>query len=40
MTMLRAKPWEVAATLQDETGVKTIAAQDGIRFDLSKARQG
>jgi hypothetical protein len=40
MTMLRAKPWEVAATLQDETGVKIIAARDGMRFELSRAHQG
>jgi phosphoribosyl 1,2-cyclic phosphodiesterase len=34
MTMLRAKPWEVAATLEVETGVKVIAAWDGMRYEL------
>ncbi len=36
MGMLRAKPWEVAAKLQEETGVRTIAASDGLSLDLSK----
>lgn len=34
MTMLRAKPWEVAAQLQEGTGVRTIAATDGLRLEL------
>lgn len=34
MTMIRAKPWELAAKLSEETGVKVIAASDGMRFDL------
>lgn len=32
MTMLRAKPWEVAAALSKETGVEVIAASDGLRY--------
>jgi ribonuclease BN (tRNA processing enzyme) len=34
MTMLQAKPWKVAADLEKETGVKVIAARDGMRFEL------
>jgi ribonuclease BN (tRNA processing enzyme) len=36
MTMWRAKPWEVAKKLADETGVRVIAARDGMRFDLAE----
>jgi ribonuclease BN (tRNA processing enzyme) len=36
MTMWRAKPWEVAARLSDETGVRVIAARDRMKFDLSE----
>jgi ribonuclease BN (tRNA processing enzyme) len=36
MTMWRAKPWEVAKRLADETGVRVIAARDGMRFDLAE----
>ena len=36
MTMWRAKPWEVAKRLSDETGVRVIAARDGMRFDLEE----
>jgi ribonuclease BN (tRNA processing enzyme) len=35
MTMWRAKPWEVARRLSDETGVRVIAARDGMSFDLA-----
>jgi len=34
MTMWRAKPWEVALRLSQDTGVKVIAARDGMKFDL------
>jgi len=34
--MWRAKPWEIAQRLSQETGVKVIAARDGMRFDLSQ----
>jgi phosphoribosyl 1,2-cyclic phosphodiesterase len=34
MTMLRAKPWQVAAALEEGTGVRVIAARDGMRFEL------
>ena len=36
MTIWRAKPWEIAERLSEETGVKVIAARDGMRFDLSR----
>ncbi|NIM96775.1 MAG: MBL fold metallo-hydrolase [candidate division Zixibacteria bacterium] len=35
-TMVRAKPWQVAAEVEEETGIKTIAAGDGMEFDLEK----
>lgn len=34
MTVWRAKPWLVAEKLSQETGVKVIAARDGMRFQL------
>ncbi len=36
MTMWRARPWEIAQRLSEETGVRVIAARDGMRFDLSQ----
>ena len=36
MTMWQAKPWQVAERLSQETGVKVIAARDGMRFDLAQ----
>jgi ribonuclease BN (tRNA processing enzyme) len=39
MTMIRAKPWEVAAEIEKEIGIKTIAASDGMEFDLEKQLQ-
>lgn len=36
MTMWRAKTWEVARRLSEETGVRVIAARDGMRFDLAE----
>ena len=36
MTMWRAKPWEVAQRLSEETGVRVVAARDGMRFDLAE----
>ncbi len=35
LTMLRAKPWEVATKLRDATGINVIAANDGMNFDLN-----
>ena len=36
MTMWRAKPWEVATRLSEETGVRVIAARDGMTFNLAE----
>jgi len=36
LTMMRSKPWKLAAEVQEETGVKTVAAGDGMEFDLEK----
>ena len=36
MTMWRAKPWELARELSEQTGVPVIAARDGMTFDLSR----
>jgi phosphoribosyl 1,2-cyclic phosphodiesterase len=36
MTMWRAKPWELAGELSEETGVHVIAARDGLKFDLTQ----
>lgn len=36
MTIWRAKPWEIAKNLSQETGVRVLAARDGMRFDLSQ----
>lgn len=34
MTMIQAKPWEIAEKLADETGCDVIAASDGMKLDL------
>lgn len=34
MTMLKAKPWEVADELRKELGIEVLAASDGMRLDL------
>jgi len=31
----QAKPWELAEKLSEQTGVKVIAARDGMKFDLA-----
>ncbi len=36
MTMVRAKPWVVAAELEKELGLKVIAASDGMKIDLEE----
>jgi ribonuclease BN (tRNA processing enzyme) len=36
MTMIKAKPWVVAAELEKELGVKVIAAGDGMKIDLEE----
>ncbi len=34
MTMLKAKPWEIAQKMTDEIGIEVIAASDGMKVDL------
>jgi phosphoribosyl 1,2-cyclic phosphodiesterase len=36
MTMINAKPWVVAAELEKESGLKVIAASDGMKLDLER----
>jgi phosphoribosyl 1,2-cyclic phosphodiesterase len=36
MTMIRAKPWVVAAELEKELGLKVLAASDGLKLDLKE----
>jgi ribonuclease BN (tRNA processing enzyme) len=36
MHVWQAHPWELAERLTQETGVKVIAARDGMRFDLAR----
>ena len=36
MTMWRAKPWEIAQRLSQQTGTRVLSARDGMRFDLSQ----
>jgi ribonuclease BN (tRNA processing enzyme) len=36
MNIWRAKPWEVAKTVAEETGIKVIAARDGMKFDMAE----
>lgn len=36
MTIIRAKPWELATKLSDETGIKVLAAHDGMRLPLAE----
>ena len=36
MTMIRAKPWEIAHQLSEKHGVEVIAARDGMTVDLDK----
>ncbi|MBI2328507.1 MAG: MBL fold metallo-hydrolase [Chloroflexi bacterium] len=36
LSVWRAKPWQVAQRLSEKTGVKVIAAWDGMKFDLTE----
>jgi len=36
MGVWKAKPWEIAQRLSQQTGVRVIAARDGMKFDLSE----
>ena len=39
LTMLRARPWELADALSQETGVRVLAARDRWRLVLDEALQ-
>ncbi len=39
MTMIKAKPWEVAAKIQESSGVTVIAARDGMKFNIDEYYQ-
>jgi len=39
MTMWRAKPWELAKKLTEETGISVIAARDGMKFELARLKE-
>jgi len=34
MTMVKSKPWEIASQIEQEIGIKTLAASDGMEFNL------
>jgi len=36
MTVWRAKPWEIAERMSQETGIKVVAARDGMRYELGE----
>jgi len=36
MSVWRAKPWQIAEKLTEKTGVRVIAARDGMKFDLAQ----
>ncbi|MEO0078347.1 MAG: MBL fold metallo-hydrolase, partial [candidate division WOR-3 bacterium] len=38
MTVIRARPWEVARQMTEETGCEVVAAADGRRIDLDQYR--
>jgi ribonuclease BN (tRNA processing enzyme) len=38
MGVWRAKPWDVARQLSEDTGVSVLAAYDGMNFDLTKMK--
>jgi phosphoribosyl 1,2-cyclic phosphodiesterase len=40
LTMLRARPWELAEQLSQETGVRVVAARDRWRLDLNTELPG
>lgn len=39
MSLWRAKPWELAERLSQDTGVLVIAARDGMKFDLARLEE-
>jgi phosphoribosyl 1,2-cyclic phosphodiesterase len=36
MTVWRAKPWEIAERMSQATGIKVVAARDGMRYELGE----
>jgi phosphoribosyl 1,2-cyclic phosphodiesterase len=40
MHVWQAKPWKIAEELSQQTGVKVIAARDGMKFDLAQLEEG
>ena len=40
LTMLRARPWELAEELSQDTGVRVLAARDRWRLDLETELDG
>jgi len=36
MGVWKARPWEIAQRLSQQTGIRVIAARDGMKFDLSQ----
>lgn len=38
MSIWKARPWEVAEQMTQKTGIKVIAARDGMKFDLEKLK--
>ena len=38
MTMIKAKPWEIAEDLTHKLGVKVIAARDGMELDIDRCK--
>jgi len=36
MSVWRARPWELARQLSEQTGIPVIAARDGMKFDLAR----
>ena len=36
MTILKAKPWKIAESIQEKTGIKVIAASDGMTLSLDE----
>ncbi len=39
ISIWRAKSWEVAQKLSEDTGIKVIAARDGMKFDLARLEE-
>ena len=39
MHVWQAKPWKIAEELSQQTGVKVIAARDGMKFDLAQLEE-